>query len=337
MRDTNLLTGRLADLEGGAQTFLFPSGTSAIFAALFLFGRQQVLIARNCYPPTLRIARELAMRTGMELVTFDPTDVVGLSARLSERTGAVFADSIASWTFEFVDVRALADACHSADVPLIVDNTIATPLYFKPLCSGADIVIESLSKYLSGPHATTAGAIVTGARPAELFEDKLPLLGIENGEFPESSALCVLRGLDTLESRLDRAQRSTFRFLDYLKSSAKIADIYHPSLERGRAVTQGNWRRTGRPAEKSGLAGFTSLLSVTFSPEHGSPPVQRHLDNLRVFESGFGWGGAVSRLLLLPDKYRRLRSDLPSEPLLRIYLGHESTDRLIEDFSTMEV
>jgi O-acetylhomoserine (thiol)-lyase len=158
---------RLASLEGGVGALLTASGQSAeMLALLNLAGAGDHLVASSrLYGGTYNLLRHTFDRLGIE-VTFvtDPDDVAQWRAAIRPNTKALFAETISNPQIDVLDIAAVADVAHAAGVPLIVDNTIATPYLIRPLEHGADVVVYSATKYLGGHGTAIGGAIVDGGR-----------------------------------------------------------------------------------------------------------------------------------------------------------------------------
>ncbi len=156
----------IAELEGGHRTLLTPSGLSAIATALLAFvsAGDEILVADTVYRPTRRFCDNVLKRLGVTTIYYDPLIGAGIKSLITKKTRVVFAESPGSQTFEVQDIPAIAEAAHAAGAVVILDNTWATPLYFKPFAHGVDVSIQAATKYIVGHADAMLGAITTTER-----------------------------------------------------------------------------------------------------------------------------------------------------------------------------
>ncbi|MFD3449124.1 O-acetylhomoserine aminocarboxypropyltransferase/cysteine synthase family protein [Microbacteriaceae bacterium 4G12] len=254
---------RLADLEGGVGALLVASGQAAIASTVFALASagQSVLATRSLYEGTKQMFRGSLRRQG---VSFDFLDAEAPEeewlARATPRTRALYTESIPNPKNDIVDLAKLARIAHRIGVPLVVDNTVATPYLLRPIEHGADIVIHSTSKWLSGHGSVLGGAIVDGGR----FDwaangDRFPVLSERgpdgsasylerHGEqaflrylrrdvvneygptLPPQSAFALLQGIETLSLRMDRHVANAREVAAWLEAHPAVASVDHPDL-----------------------------------------------------------------------------------------------------------
>ncbi|MGD8423570.1 MAG: PLP-dependent transferase, partial [Methyloceanibacter sp.] len=195
------LQDALAEMEGGHASLLTPSGLSAITTAIvsFVSSGDHILVSDSVYRPTRRFCDTVLSRLGVTTTYYDPLIGAGISELLTERTKLVFTESPGSQTFEIQDIPAIATAAHAVGAEVMMDNTWATPLYFKPFQHGVDVVVHAATKYLVG-HADAMLGVITMSESATAPVVKThDILGLCPG--PEDVYL-TLRGLRTLDVRL---------------------------------------------------------------------------------------------------------------------------------------
>src|SRR3990172_13304137 len=160
------LENAIAELEGGHRTLLTPSGLSAIATALLAFvaAGDEILVADTVYRPNRRFCDNVLSRLGVTTIYYDPLIGGDIAKLITKKTRVVFAESPGSQTFEVQDVPAIAEAAHAAGAVVILDNTWATPLYFKPFAHGADVSIQAATKYIGGHADIMLGAITMNER-----------------------------------------------------------------------------------------------------------------------------------------------------------------------------
>jgi cysteine-S-conjugate beta-lyase len=310
----------LAELEGGYRTLLTPSGLSAIAATLLALvaAGDHVLITDSAYRPTRRFCDHVLKRLGVETTYYDPLLGAGIKALVKKTTRVVFTESPGSQSFEVQDIPGIAKAAHAAGACVVMDNTWATPLYFKPFAHGVDVSIQAATKYIVGHADAMLGAITTteAAWPtiARAHED----LGLCPG--PEDVYL-GLRGLRSLGVRLARHQASGIEIARWLAGRPEVARVLHPALasDPGHAL----WKRD--------FTGASGLFAVVLKPV-AAEAVAAMLDGLELFGMGYSWGGFESLILPFdPSEYRTATKWQSEGPALRLHIGLEDVDDLRAD------
>jgi cysteine-S-conjugate beta-lyase len=310
----------IAELEGGHRTLLTPSGLSAIATSLLTFvsAGDEVLIADTVYRPTRRFCDNVLKRLGVTTIYYDPLIGEGISRLITKKTRLVFAESPGSQTFEVQDIPAIAEAAHAAGAVMILDNTWATPIYFKPFAHGVDVSIQAATKYIVGHADAMLGAITATEQAfpavAKTHED----LGLCPG--PEDAYL-GLRGLRSLGVRLERHQKSAFELARWLAARPEVSRVLHPGLpgDPGHDV----WTRD--------FTGASGLFSVVLKPV-SHEAVASMLDGLSLFGMGYSWGGFESLILPFdPRAYRTATTWEAEGPALRLHVGLEDLDDLKAD------
>jgi cysteine-S-conjugate beta-lyase len=310
----------IAELEGGHRTLLTPSGLSAIATSLLAFvsAGDEFLIADTVYRPTRRFCDNVLKRLGVTTIYYDPLIGEGISRLITKKARLVFAESPGSQTFEVQDIPAIAEAAHAAGAVMILDNTWATPIYFKPFAHGVDVSIQAATKYIVGHADAMLGAITATEQAfpavAKTHED----LGLCPG--PEDAYL-GLRGLRSLGVRLARHQKSAFELARWLAARPEVSRVLHPGLpgDPGHDV----WTRD--------FTGASGLFSVVLKPV-SHEAVASMLDGLSLFGMGYSWGGFESLILPFdPRAYRTATTWEAEGPALRLHVGLEDLDDLKAD------
>jgi cystathionine beta-lyase len=317
------LAEALTELEpGAAGTKLFPSGAAAVGIALMtvLKPGDELLMVDSVYGPTRLFCDEVLAPLGIATRYYDPQVGRGIEALIGERTRAVFLESPGSLTFEVQDVPGICQVAKGRGLATLLDNTWATPLLFPALAAGVDFAILACTKYVVG-HADVMLGSVTVA------EEWLPRLERRTRAFGQTvspdDAWLALRGLRTLGVRLKRHQESALKVARWLAEQPQVARVLHPALPS--CPGHDHWARHYRGA--SGLFAFTLKGG-------GEPERARFVDGLAHFGIGYSWGGFES--LALPADPERIRSATRwpgEEPLVRLHIGLEDVDDLIEDLA----
>jgi cysteine-S-conjugate beta-lyase len=310
----------IAELEGGHATLLTPSGLSAIATTLLAFvsAGDHVLVTDSIYRPTRRFCDHVLKRLGVETTYYDPLVGAGIRELIKGNTRVVFTESPGSQTFEVQDIPAIAAAAHAAGATVVMDNTWATPLYFKPFAHGMDVSIQAATKYIVGHADAMLGAITTTRDASRAIARAHEDLGLCPG--PEDAYL-GLRGLRSLGVRLERHQASGLELADWLRRRLEVARVLHPALssDPGHAL----WKRD--------FTGASGLFAIVLKPA-STQAVVAMLDGLKLFGMGYSWGGFESLILPFdPSAYRTATTWREQGPALRLHVGLEDVDDLKAD------
>jgi cystathionine beta-lyase len=310
----------IAELEGGTRTLLTPSGLSAIAATLLAFvsAGDEMLVSDSVYRPTRRFCDHVLKRLGVKTIYYDPLIGAGIKNLLGPKTKLVFTESPGSQTFEVQDIPAIAKAAHEAGAVVVLDNTWATPLYFKPFDHGVDVSIQAATKYIVGHADAMLGAITVNQKAAPIVEKAHDELGLCPG--PEDVYL-GLRGLRSLSVRLARHQQSGLELARWLEGRLEVARVLHPPLpsDPGHVL----WRRD--------FTGASGLFAIILRPASHAA-LAAMLDGLNLFGMGYSWGGFESLILPFdPSDYRTATKWQAQGPALRLHVGLEDVGDLKAD------
>lgn len=317
------LRSALADLEGAEDAFLFPSGLSAItgtIQALVSTG-EEILLCDSVYGPTRQFVDGTMARFGVGARYFRAdASVAEIEALIGANTRLIFLESPGSLTFEVQDIPAIAAMAKSRGIRTAIDNTYAAGVLFKPLAHGIDVSIQSLTKYVCGHSDVLMGSAAASGDVAAL----LARSGAEVGWYVSpDDAYLALRGLKTLHARLARHGLSALRVARWLESRAEVRRVLCPALPG--FGTHDLWKRD--------FSGACGLLGMVLAPEYGKR-VGQFIKGLQLFGLGFSWGGFESLVLPCdPQLVARAHGSDCEGPLLRLHIGLEATEDLIEDLA----
>ncbi|MFZ0720665.1 MAG: cystathionine beta-lyase [Xanthobacteraceae bacterium] len=321
---TEALELALQELEGPqcAGVSLLPSGLAAISAALLSVVRagDHVLVTDSAYGPTRNFCGQILSRLGVTTSYYDPGIGAGIAALLQPNTRAVYLESPGSLSFDVQDVTAIAKAAHANGTLVLMDNTWATPLYFRPLDHGVDLVIQAGTKYIGGHSDIMLGTVSANAATVAELKNTVRLTGLCEG--PDDVYL-GLRGLRTLGIRLDRHYQSGLAVARWLESRPEVLRMLHPALPShpGHAL----WKRD--------FTGASGLFSMVLKPV---PKKAYHafVNTLELFGIGASWGGYES--LAIPFDCTPLRTATrwePGGPTVRFHIGLEAVVDLTADLA----
>ena len=316
------LADALTALEPGAEgTVLYPSGVAAIMGAVLAVAApgDVLLVTDNAYEPSRLMAKGLLKRLGIAVRFFDPLDVSGFGAHFCERTRAVLLESPGSLTMEVCDVPALAAVARAKSAAVLIDNTWASSLGFQSLAHGCDIVIQALTKHVGGHSDLMMGACTANA----VWYPRLREVSQQLGHVvaPDDAAL-ALRGLRTLNVRLERATATALSIAEWLSARPEVAHVLCPMLPG--APGHQLWRRD--------FTGGCGLFSFTLAPGVDDAARCRFIDALELFGIGYSWGGFESLALPVDPAPIRSATNWPKDRLaVRLSVGLENPTDLIAD------
>ncbi len=310
------LSEALTQLEpGAAGTALCSSGLAAITSALLtvLSSGDEVLVTDSVYGPTRKFCDTILKRFGVNTVYYDPLIGGGIAERIGDKTRAILLESPGSLTMEVQDVPAICTAARERGVVTLLDNTWATPLFFPAIAAGVDITILAATKYVGGH----ADVMIGTATATERYFTRLQRTVWDLGQaLSPDDAWLGSRGLRTMAVRLKQHEASALRIANWLKQQPRVGLVLHPALPDcpGHAL----WKRDFKGS--SGLFAFEL---------EGDPAA--FVDHLELFGIGYSWGGYES--LALPVHPRRTASKAPAGKLVRLHVGLEDPEDLIEDLA----
>lgn len=316
---TDALGKAIDELEGSAGTIMVPSGLAAVTIPLlaFLSAGDHVLIVDSVYNPTRRFADTMLNRLGVEVEYYDPFVGAGISRLLKSNTKVVFTESPGSNTFEMQDIPSIAKAAKAVGAIVMMDNTWATPLYFRPLDHGVDITIHAATKYPAGHSDVLMGTVSANAACWEQLYETYVTMGCCSGP---DDVYQVLRGLRTMGVRLAHHEKSALEIARWLESRDDVAEVLHPALESHAGHTL--WKR-----DFSGSSGIFSVVLKGGGQKQGFA----FLNALKLFGLGYSWGGYESLAVLVWLGDRTVAKSQYDGPIIRLQIGLEDVADLKAD------
>ena len=358
----DVLEKRVAALEGGSAALAVSSGTAAIFTAVVNLARSgdEIVSASNLYGGTTTQFHDILPQFGIHTRFVDPLDPSNFEGAITPKTRALFVETIGNPALDVVDIPAVAGIAKAHGLPLIVDNTFATPFLCRPIEQGADIVVHSLTKWIGGHGAFIGGIIVdsgrfdwTNARFALYNEPEpsyhglrfahdlgplsaiafivrartVPLRNLGACLSPDN-AWYALQGLETLPLRMERHCRNALLVARYLKAHPKVTWVRYPGLEEDPAHA---------PALRVLNGGFGGM--VVFGVRGGAQAGGRFIDGLALFSHVANVGEAKSLAIhpattthsQLSEEDQRKGGITPD--LVRLSVGLEHVDDLLADLA----
>ncbi len=318
-----VLESLLAELEGGCHAFAFSSGMAAVTAVTRLVSAGAAIVAGNdVYGGTYRLLANAAESRGIEVRWVDTTDPSAVEDALDDRVRLVLLETPGNPLLKVSDIELIGSLARARGALLAVDNSIMSPYLQRPLELGADIVIESATKALSGHSDLTAG--VVAVKDPELAERVYWTQNAEGTALGPFESWLLLRSVKTLAVRLDRQIDSARRVAEYLRDRPEVKAVHYPGFEN----------HAGHEIHRRQGGGGSVVLSFE---THDEDAGTRIVDATRVFKIAVSFGGVGSVISLpcrishaaIPPEERQARA-LP-ESLVRLSVGIEDVDDLLRD------
>ena len=320
-QNSRALAEAVAAIEGGHRTVVTGSGLSAVTMAVsaMVDAGDHVLVPDSVYGPTRRFCAEILSRYGVESSFYDPAIGAGIEGSMRENTRLVYTEAPGSLTFEMQDVPAITKAAHERGALVAMDNTWATPIFFRPIEHGVDISIQAGTKYLAGHSDLVIGMITTATD--EVFKTIADQTYAFGDVASPDDCFLALRGMRSLSVRLERQSASAMKAARWLESRSEVKRVLYPALESdpGHAL----WKRD--------FAGASSLFGLAMHTTDEAA-IARMVDGLALFRIGSSWGGYES--LVAYNRMPIARAVIPwteTPFLLRMHIGLEDPDDLIAD------
>ena len=312
----------MAELAGAHAALAVPSGLTATTLPLLALLKpgDHVLVTDAVYGPTRRFCDLHLTRLGIEVQYYDPLVGGRIADLMKPNTRLVFLESPGSLTFEVQDVPAICAVARARGVWTVIDDSWGTPLYARSFEHGVDVSVHAATKYIGGHSDVLLGAIIANeAAYGPLFR-----LWTDMG-ITASTDDCFLglRGMRTLAARLERQQASALRIAQWLAAQPQVKEVLYPALPGAR----------GHDLWKRDFDGASSLFGVVLQPV-AQDRIEAMLDGFELFSLGFSWGGFESLILpIFPEQKRTATTWMPGGPCLRLAIGLEDADDLIDDLA----
>jgi len=315
---------KICEFEGAEEAVLFASGMCAAtttFLAMLPRGGH-IVVTSDCYRRTRQFIREYLVKLDVEATVIEPANTVQLKDAIREETCFFFSESPTNPYLRVIDLPEAARVAHERGVKVIIDSTLASPTNYRPLADGADLVIQSATKYLGGHNDLLAGVV---AGPAEVVQPVRAAVGVLGGIIDAHAAYLLLRGIKTLGIRMERHNQNGTRVAGWLEAHPKVQRVWYPGLES----------HPDHAVAKRLMKGFAGV--VTFTIDSDLEGTIRFTDRCRIPYLAPSLGG-VESLIEMPalmsywDYSKEEREGFGiTDNLVRLACGIEDTDDLIAD------
>lgn len=321
------LEDNIAALEGAAHGLAFASGCAATTAIMMcLKAGDHIIASDDLYGGTFRLFDKVMANLGLRFSFVDLTDETALEGAFEDATKMVWVETPTNPMLKLVDIAAVVSAAKKRDVPVVVDNTFATPYLQQPIALGADIVVHSTTKYMGGHSDVVGGAVVTNDKA---WADRIHFVQNSTGGIagPFDSFL-VLRGLKTLHVRMQRHVENAMALAKHLDTHPAVEKVIYPGLgsHPQHALAQKQMKGPGGMISfvvKGGLPAATALMKAT--------RVFALAESLGGVESLIEHPAIMTHASVPPENRAALGID---DGLIRLSVGIESIDDLIDDLNT---
>jgi len=315
------LENNIKDLEQADGCKLTSSGRSAILLALMsvLKKDDHILLSDNVYYPTKIIVNDFLSKMGISSSYFPPDQYLDIEKFLQKNTKVIFLESPGSMTFEVLDVPFITKIAKKNKILTIMDNTWATPLYFKPYDHGIDISVHAATKYIVGHSDAMLGAVTAIGNSWMLIKDTYNMLRLNAGT---DDIYLGDRGIKTMKVRMDYQLQSALEITNYLSKNNKIHKVLYPPLKNC----------NGHDIWKRDFTGGASLFTF-ITKDNTNSSVENFINNLELFGIGASWGGYESLIMpISPSRSNKHNKWKKYEnSMIRMYIGLEDTADLIKD------
>ena len=320
----DILEKLLASIESGKQAFAFSSGMAAINTVCDLFGENyHVICSDDVYGGTRRLFDKVKTNIDVTYVDFDTN--VNWDDIVTERTKFVWAETPSNPLMKIIDIKNTAEIAHGFNLPVICDNTFASPYNQRPLELGADLVVSSSTKYLGGHSDIVGGSIVI--KDQDLYAEKISYLQNAVGAIPSPFDCYLLtRSIKTLSVRMQKHNENGEKVANFLESHPKVIKIHYPGTDQ----------KYKSIASKQ-MNGFGGMMSIVL--DTNLEGVNTFLSHLKIFTLAESLGGVESliehpAIMTHASIDKKIRDSLGiSDSLLRLSVGIEDVEDIIDDLN----
>ena len=324
-----LLESRMAALESGEAAVAFSSGMGAIAATFWTLLRpaDEIIVSRTLYGCTYALLHHGIGEFGIKVLHVDMSNLADVEAAITPATRMIYFETPANPNMQLVDIAAISAIAHKHDnITVVIDNTYCTPYLQRPLEMGADVVLHSATKYLSGHSDITAGVVVA----RQTVADKIRLQGLKDltgAVLSPQDAYLLMRGLKTLALRMDRHCSSALAIAQFLEDHPAVESVTYPGLS--------SFPQYALATRQMKMPGGM----IAFELKGGLDAGRRFMNALSLFSRAVSLGGAESLAQhpasMTHSTYTREERALHdiSEGLVRLAVGLEDLDDLLADIT----
>ncbi|MES2652773.1 MAG: aminotransferase class I/II-fold pyridoxal phosphate-dependent enzyme [Bacteroidota bacterium] len=318
----DILRKKLAALDGAEDALVFSSGIAAITVPILalLQSGDEVVCIENPYSWTIKLFKNFLPKFGIKTTFIDGTDLNELEAAITKQTKLIYLESPNTFSFDVQDLAAVSAIAKAKGILTMIDNSYCSPLYQQPIAYGIDLVAQSATKYLAG-HSDVVAGVLTGKKEMleKIFNNEYLNIG---AALAPQNAWLLLRGLRTLEIRLEKISETAEKVIAYLNQHPKIERVLHPFNANNKDLELAR-----KQMKKSG-----GLFSVVLK-DAPLEKIEAFCNSLKHIVMAVSWGGYESLIFPACAGLSKAEFDATNErhTLIRIYIGLEDADYLIAD------
>ena len=318
---THILQKILTKIEESYHVFLTPTGFGAVFLSIISVVRpgDEILVSDPVYSPTRLLTEDYLKNFNIKTIFYNPHDLNTLKQKITKKTKLIFVESPGSNSFEFQDLSKVISIAKKNKIFTAIDNTWATPYFFKPMKIGFDMSIVSATKYYSGHSDVMGGSLAVNKKVFKLVEKANKVTGLRLG--PDDAYL-ITRGLRTLDLRLDKHQENARKVAAFLSKNKKIKLLYPYKKD---SFNFRMWKKY--------YSGASGLMGLRIKAKN-KKSILKFVNSLKLFGYGYSWGGFESLALhqeIREQGNRKFLNLEKDEHLVRLHIGLEDPKDLIQD------
>ena len=312
----------LKKLENAHYIFLTPTGLGSVYLAVLSIVRpgDEILVTDPVYSPTRLLVGEFLKEFQIKTTFYDPNNINDLKKKISKKTKLIFVENPGSNTFEFQDLGKIISLAKKNNIFTAIDNTWGTPYFLQPLNLGFDMSVVAATKYYSGHSDVMGGSLAVNKK---VFKHVYKYNKVSGHRMSPDDAYLIIRGLRTLDVRLEKHQENTKKIATWLSKHKKIKEVLYPYKPSSRRYKL--WKKY--------YTGATGLLGIIIKSKNKNSVI-KFANSLKLFGMGYSWGGYESLVIYQEMQQIGKREFSPiqkGEHVVRLHIGLEDSKDLIDD------
>ena len=310
----------ISELYNTNDTVIAPSGLAALIIPFFAYLKKgdEVLINDSVYSPTRTFCNNLLKNYGIKIKYFHPIrNIKNFEKLISKKTKLIFLESPGTATFDILDIPFITKIAKKKNIPTVLDNTWASPLFCDPIKLGINIIIDAGTKYINGHSDVLIGFISSDKKYSKKIRVITKTLGICPGS---EEVYLALRGVPTLHLRMKEIEKNALNMANEIINHKLVNDVYHPALPHTK--NHNIWKRD--------FTGSSGLFAFSLKKKFSNNEIEKFYKKLKIFKLGYSWGGFESLITFPPLDNRNYKNKITGN-IIRIYCGLEDSKDQIKD------
>ena len=310
----------ISELYNSNDTVIAPSGLAALINPFFAYLKKgdEVLINDSVYSPTRTFCNNLLKNYGIKIKYFHPIrNIKNFEKLISKKTKLIFLESPGTATFDILDIPFITKIAKKKNIPTVLDNTWASPLFCDPIKLGINIIIDAGTKYINGHSDVLIGFISSDKKYSKKIRVITKTLGICPGS---EEVYLALRGVPTLHLRMKEIEKNALNMANEIINHKLVNDVYHPALPHTK--NHHIWKRD--------FTGSSGLFAFALKKKYSNNEIEKFYKKLKIFKLGYSWGGFESLITFPPLDNRNYKNKITGN-IIRIYCGLEDSKDQIKD------